>query len=279
MILSGMGEPFVHPEIYEIIEDVKRRGLRLTIITNLVLADAARVADLGVDELLIGIHGASRESYEAFHPSFRNGEWERLHAQLELFASRGKRHKHVHVICQTNAHELVEMVQMGQSHGAGAINFKLASLRNGTERSGITGAQREAILTRSLPEARELAKALRITTNLDVFETQLLPGGRATSPIEITGCFMGYVYARITVEGDVLYCCDPEIKVGTLSGGTHFSELWHGQEWQALRNRLREGSYLPGCSQCGKYNQNVSLARTVELEFGLAKLREVTGRG
>src|SRR5262245_45478242 len=40
IILSGMGEPFSHPDIYRMIAAVKSRGLHLTIITNLVLARA-----------------------------------------------------------------------------------------------------------------------------------------------------------------------------------------------------------------------------------------------
>jgi MoaA/NifB/PqqE/SkfB family radical SAM enzyme len=43
VILSGMGEPFTHPEIYDMIAEVKRRGLYLTIITNLVAADPERI--------------------------------------------------------------------------------------------------------------------------------------------------------------------------------------------------------------------------------------------
>mgnify|MGYP000505818931 CR=1 FL=1 len=37
VILSGMGEPFTHPDVYAMIEEVKRRGLHLT----LRLVDAA----------------------------------------------------------------------------------------------------------------------------------------------------------------------------------------------------------------------------------------------
>lgn len=70
VILSGMGEPFTHPDIYQMIAEVKRRGLHLTLITNLMAADAPRIVELGVDQLLIGIHGASESSYRAFHPSF-----------------------------------------------------------------------------------------------------------------------------------------------------------------------------------------------------------------
>ena len=95
VIVSGMGDPFTHREVYRIIEAVKRRGLHLTIITNLQSADPERVLALDVDQLLIGIHGASEAAYRAFHPSFRADEWQRLHAALARFQAAGRRYKHV----------------------------------------------------------------------------------------------------------------------------------------------------------------------------------------
>src|SRR5512143_2664849 len=101
-----MGEPFTHPDIYQILAAVKRRGLHLTVITNLVAADTDAVLGLDVDELLIGIHGASERAYLAFHPSFRPDEWRRLHEMLAAFRDAGRRYKHVQVVCAVNAGEL-----------------------------------------------------------------------------------------------------------------------------------------------------------------------------
>jgi len=66
---------------------------------------------------------------------------------------------------------------------------------------------------------------------------------------------MGYAYSRVLVDGTVLYCCNTEVRVGSLAEA-RFSELWHGPAWQALRARFRRGDYLPSCAQCGKLNQN-----------------------
>ena len=52
VILSGMGEPFTHPQIYELIGEVKRRGLHLTIITNLVAADEEAFEVFAIDVVL-----------------------------------------------------------------------------------------------------------------------------------------------------------------------------------------------------------------------------------
>lgn len=278
VVVSGMGDPFTHPEVYRIIEAVKARGLRLTIITNLIPADPERVLALGVDQLLIGIHAASERAYRAFHPSFRTDEWARLHRALARFKEAGRRYKHVQVICATNAHELPEMVRLGARYRAERVNFKLASLRDGTEAVRISETQRRALRERGVPEAREVAARLGVATNLDVFSRQLEAGGAATAPIAEVGCFMGYAYARVLVDGTVLYCCNVEVVVGSLADGARFSELWTGPAWEALRARFRRGDYLASCAQCGKLNENVKLARRFAKRFGEARLLAVTGR-
>ncbi len=227
---------------------------------------------------MFGVHAASREAYEAFHPGFTNGEWATLLAKLAVFAQAGRRFKHVQVICGTNAHELVEMVRFAASYRAASITFKLASLGNGTERCGLGAEGRRRLLEDGVPAARDAASELGVETNLDVFETQLRAGGRATARVAETGCFMGFAYARVTVEGDVLFCCDGEVRVGSLRDGTTFAALWNGPDWQRLRERLRAGAYFPGCARCGKLNQNVALAAAFERRYGLARLRAVTGR-
>ncbi len=278
IVLSGMGEPFTHPQVYEIIEAIKDRGLHLTIITNLVAAAPERIIALGVDQLLIGVHGATEGSYLAFHPSFRAVEWERLCTMLDRFREAKRRFKHVQVIAKTNAHELVQMVEFAARYESGQLNFKLASLGEGTEATRIDFQQRKSLVD-AIPTAAARAAELGVETNLRVFAAQLAAGGSATAPIEATGCFMGFVYARILVDGTVLYCCNTDVVVGRLGPTTRFSDLWSGATWQSWRERFREGRYLASCRQCGKINQNDKIARAIERSYGQAALFAVTGRG
>lgn len=276
VIVSGMGEPFTHPDIDRILSSLKARGLHVTVITNLIPAKAERIVELGIDQLLIGIHGASEESYRAFHPSFRSDEWQVLHAMLERFRLAGRRFKHVHVVCRPNAHELVQMIEQAARYDAALVNFKLASLKEGTEAAAITEEQRATLIHELVPAAMRRAGELGVETNLDVFARQLEAGGRATAPIRDIGCFMGFSYARILVDGTVLYCCNTEVRVGSLREA-RFSELWNGSAWNVLRDRLRGGDYLAGCDQCGKVNQNVKLGRRFAKAFGEPRLRQVIG--
>jgi hypothetical protein len=198
---------------------------------------------------------------------------------LGTFASRGLRFKHVQVVSRPNADEVVEMVELAHRYRAAQVNFKLASLAHGTEAAAITEEQRLALTRELVPRATDRARSLGVATNLDVFAMQLGAGGRRTAPIEDVGCFMGFAYARVLVDGTVLYCCNTDVVVGSLRSGATFGELWRGEAWNRLRDRLRRGDYFASCGQCGKLNQNVKLARRFEAAHGKARLYEVTGRG
>jgi MoaA/NifB/PqqE/SkfB family radical SAM enzyme len=262
-VISGMGEPLTHPHVYEMIAAVKARGWRLTLLSNLVAADIDRLAGSGVDQVLVGVQGASPDSYMAFHPGWDEAHFARMCRYLRRLTRAGVRTRHVQVINRTTAPEVVEMVRLGRLFRADRVNFKLASLAAGTEACGITEAQRGWLLAEGLPRARALAEQLGVATNLALFSRQVEAWGQSaardtfdTVPIEATGCYMGHVYTRITVDLEVLYCCNTAVKVGSLREAD-FGALWWGERWQRLREHLAAGRYFAGCERCGKFEQNV----------------------
>jgi MoaA/NifB/PqqE/SkfB family radical SAM enzyme len=282
VILSGMGDPLVHPDIYAMIARVKREGWHLTVMTNLIAADIDQLAACGVDQFLVGVHGATPVAYSAFHPGWDEREFFTLCKYLRRLGGTPAKVRHVQVINRDTAPEFVEMVKFGAQFHADRINFKLASLAGGTETCRITDEQRRWLGDEAIPRARQLAAELRVTTNLDLFGSQVAAADAdeadesATVPIGDVGCFMGYVYTRITASLDVLYCCNTEVKVGSLADA-RFAELWRGDAWQALRDRLRRGDYFAGCERCGKFEQNVAWSKRVKDELGEAAWREVIG--
>ena len=283
-ILSGRGEPFLHPAVERMIRAVKARGLRLTIITNLMApaaADADKLAELGVDEILASVHAGSEASYRAIHPSFPAGSWEELQRRLGALAAAGRSCKHAQVICAPNADELPAMVELGARLGASALSFKLASLGGGTEACRISEERRKRLVEEVLPAAAAKAEALGVRANLGRFGRQLEAAGAspsATVPIARVGCLMGYAYARVTVERELLYCCDGEARVGRLGRDARFAEAWRSPAWEGLRARLRQGRYFPGCARCGKYAQNEALGALFAAAYGERRLAELTGR-
>lgn len=279
VILSGMGDPLVHPDIYAMIARIKREGWHVTVMTNLIAADIDRLAIAGVDQFLVGVHGATPAAYAAFHPGWDEREFFLLCSHLRRLMTTPSKVRHVQVINRDTAPEFVDMIPFAARFRADRVNFKLASLAGGTETCRIDDAQRRWLADEAVPRARALAGELGVATNLDLFAQQLAAcdaDETATVPIAEVGCFQGYVYTRITASLDVLYCCNTEVRVGSLAEA-RFGELWQGPAWQALRDRMRRGDYLAGCERCGKFEQNVAWSQRVRDELGDAVWREVTG--
>jgi MoaA/NifB/PqqE/SkfB family radical SAM enzyme len=280
LILSGQGEPFTNPDAHEILAHAKKRGLHVTFISNVLLLDPDRVVKLGLDDLLASVNGADEKSYLAFHPNLKPRDWQVLREKLARLRDLGLRAKHVQVIDRENK-DLVAMIELAHELGAKRVNWKLASTAEGTEAVCVTAADRAEMLATTLPAARKRAEQLGVETNGDAFEDQLAAedDGTRTAPIEENGCFMGYFYARVLVDGTVLYCCNTQVVVGRLDArGGGFAELWPGARWQAVRDQLRRGEYLPGCERCGKWVENRKIAKKLDARLGPGKRLELIGR-
>ena len=116
-----------------------------------------------------------------------------------------------------------------------------------------------------MPEARRRAEAQGVLTNLDLFERQVKAHAAATlqtTPMAEVGCYMGYVYTRIAVDGTVLFCCNTAIEVGHLDDGP-LEQQWAGERWQAVRERVQRREFFDGCERCGKFEQNVKWGERV----------------
>jgi len=260
VIVSGMGDPLTHPRVFELLSGLKAMKLNVTLITNLLAPGAGQLAATTVDTLLIGIHAADADGYQAFHPASPAGSWDRLMERLAARRSAGCRDRHVQVICSLNANNLVSMIELAAEYHAGRVNFKLASLGRGTEAVRVTDTQRKQLLSTDIFSAIDRASTLGVAHNLETFRTQVEAGGAATAPISDVGCHMGDLYARIAVDGTVYYCCNTETAIGRIGSGVHFSDLWLSSAWNAMRARLARGEFFPGCVRCGKFEQNAKIA-------------------
>lgn len=276
IILSGMGEPFLNPHIYDMVAAAHAASVGVTIITNALLIDQDRLfSTQGELHLLTSICGVTAPVWQDFHAHPKPNGFDDLLRQLDGFQRRGFRPKHVQVINNQNFHQLPDMVRFAQRFPAARVNFKFASLANGTEAVALSPAQKSELLHDLLPRAQAFAHSLQIDTDLDAFATQIDPASHRTAPIADTGCFMGHVYSRVTVEGEVLYCCNTQISVGHLDTDHRFADLWRGPRWQALRDQLRQGRYFDGCHQCGKYKQNLKWHQRVLERLGPEALHQI----
>lgn len=118
VIFSGQGEPFIHPQIYEMIKLVKQEGIKLYIQTNLHLVDVERVSSLGVDALHVNLSAASEETYRSVHPSQKREAFTKLRKKMDQIRRIKESGNHapelefIHVIHSKNYQELPKMIEM-----------------------------------------------------------------------------------------------------------------------------------------------------------------------
>ncbi|MBK8400843.1 MAG: radical SAM protein [Propionivibrio sp.] len=255
IILSGGGEPFTHPAIWDFIGHVKARGLHLTLISNGTLIDFDRLAVLAPEQILLNLAAASADTYVAYHPNQPPATFARLLAGVNRL--RGiTAVNFVLVINAVNAGELVAMVELAAAHGA-RCSFKLGDQPPGTESYALDAASRAALLTEGIPEAMKRAGELAVRHNLDAFASQLAGAG----PGKAIPCFAGYLYSRVFVDGRVFFCCE-HIEAGHIDE-SDFATIWQSPPYRALRERLRAGRSFPGCARCGKHDMNFAAAQAL----------------
>ncbi|MBS1197852.1 MAG: Radical domain protein [Proteobacteria bacterium] len=249
IILSGAGEPFTHPGIYDFIAAVKAKGLVLTVITNGTLCDFQRLKELGVDQLLINTSSASAATYTTYHPNQPPETFENLIEGVISLAGAVAVNL-VQVINALNADELTAMVELAHQAHARA-SFKLGDTPPGTECCRLDIDRRKTLLEHDIPAAIARAKALGVKHNLAAFAAQLAGSHPLHAPLP---CFAGYLYSRVYVDGRVFFCCE-HIEVGNVEKAD-FGTLWLAPAYNAIRQSLHEGLVFPGCARCGKHDMN-----------------------
>ena len=121
VLLSGKGEPLLHPRCLDMVEYIKARGMGVTLFSNgLLVREAARQAlvEHGADLLYVSLSSASNKVYEAVHPGHDGSELDEVRENVESLTalkqergSRVPRIMMVDVLCNLNAHEAVDFYQ------------------------------------------------------------------------------------------------------------------------------------------------------------------------
>ncbi len=94
LFLYYHGEPFVHPEIYEMINYAHEKKISIYTSTNGLLINtrekAGRLVESGLDTLLLSFAGLDKESYEYYQ---RGGNFDKLIQNIKMISQEKKKRK------------------------------------------------------------------------------------------------------------------------------------------------------------------------------------------
>jgi len=300
VLLSGKGEPLLHPRCLDMVRYVKAQAMGLTLFSNgLLVRQAAREAlvEAGADLLYVSLSSASESIYEAIHPGHEGSELGVVRANItalnELKQERGSpkpRVMMVDVLCRLNAAEALDFYEQARDLGAEHVRFQLIHIQDynrelsllpeqiGPLREAIAEAQRRA-------EAGGPTVVPNIHYQLETIDPNSGKWGHARTPDE--GCYVGWSFSRSWTNGDISFCCSPKVvdQVGSLAdqgGRRRLATIWNGPGYSTFRQAARDleanagmtfsnGATLLGehCSGCPNYEGIGKIADDLR-RYGLA---------
>jgi MoaA/NifB/PqqE/SkfB family radical SAM enzyme len=118
--LHGGGEPFMHPQIEQVLRVFRDEGVRLNTVTNAVLIRErlARLIGETFSTLTVSVDGADKETFEYVR---LQAKWEKLLRGLDLLNEhRGPDFRLIIgvVMLKCNIHQLPDFVRFAHEHGA-----------------------------------------------------------------------------------------------------------------------------------------------------------------
>jgi hypothetical protein len=80
------------------------------------------------------------------------------------------------------------------------------------------------------------------------------------------GCFMGWYYTRITIAGEVHFCCRDKL-VDSMTSDHGLHDIWVSAKYRSMRRIARAMRFDRGrgfldskCFQCPNFAQNMKIA-------------------
>jgi radical SAM protein with 4Fe4S-binding SPASM domain len=237
LVLWEWGEPFMHPELPEMIRYAADRDIKTLTSTNAhFLHDEnylERILTSGLSSLIVAIDSLEQDKYE-------------------IYRTQGKLSKAVEGL-----KNLVEMKKKLNSETV--INLRMVIMK-----------QNEHELPKMREFAREIGvdvfsvKSLNPSCGLDAEDSELVPANKKYRRYEYhegtfdrvrvdTHCRKMWFMCNISANGEVIPCgydFTSELKVGNINEAP-LSQIWNSEEAVSLRKRLYfEKETLPKCREC-----------------------------
>jgi len=139
IMLSGSGEPFCYPKIMDVISLIKKKGIRLNIVTNFTLLNKKRIrqlVELQVDNITASIWAGDAKTYVKTHPNQNKRTFYRIKENLKFLHSIKKENnlpnvKIYNVISKFNCNRIKEMLGLALETLADYMEFQVIDIIQG----------------------------------------------------------------------------------------------------------------------------------------------------
>jgi len=254
IIFSGSGEPFTHPNILSFIRDVKKRRMGCRIVTNGTLIDKGMLEELsflGLDSLILSLWDFDPKRYEALRPGHGH-KLEAINETLTYYRdySGKKKLPDIHVVFvinNKNYNKVGEMYDFAEKYRIKRISFKFFKVYDDITKDYLMTNEQIKVLCQQLKMFFVLKKR-QVSSNARDFcymleHTQVDNYKYINALFRELPCYIGWIYMRVLLNGDVVPCCGCEKNVlGNIHQKT-LSEIWRSKEYQEFRFKALTNKY------------------------------------
>ena len=283
---TGGGEPFMHPNLMDLVANVKSLGMICSLTTNFTLLDeekVERLIELGVDEVAVSLWAGDATTYARVHPNKTEKTFDRIERLLFKLGSEKKGLPRVtiaNVLFNMNFRNLPPMFDLAKDIRADAIYFTLVDPIPGyTDSLLMTSEQRNDLLhmlEQIELETRGLSKRESIELeNLQQLKRRLSnpsadEGYYDNNIIDSIPCYIGWMFCRLLPDGRVSPCCRGVNKpMGNLFKNS-FEEIWNSEAYRTFRHHAKHlkktnGYFDPiGChTMCDNLMHNMDMHKRI----------------
>jgi len=269
----GEGEPMIHPRLQDLISTAKASGFQVTLITNGTLLDEARIhslIDSRLDLLRVSLWASSIEEYEQNYPGTNLDYFRKVVNGLRLLsvlkAEKKSKFPSVHLHQPINKHNFGKvdaLADLACETGCNALSFSpFVSLQGRLDPYALS-PEEEKSLYLSLIKMKKRLNSLSMEHNIGETLLRYRIGEAVWNKLP---CYVGWLHARIKVDGTVLPCGPWNQPVGHLKE-TPFQEIWNGPHYRAFRRRtvtreeLASIAKVCDCGFCCLTRDNVRVHR------------------
>ncbi len=242
VFFGGMGEPLIHPALFELINAAHNSGKYTELITNATLLDAdtsEKIITNGLDRLWISMDGFSEESYQKIR---RGSLFKKIINNIFSF-NKVRENTELgitFVIMKENEYELENINSFADLVGADIINISHVIPESPIE-------EKETIYSKGYP----IGKMQRFSFEIQQKRYDYCPfiedencfvrwDGEVTPCMQLLHNSYSYLY---TIKRKSYFKSYGNIGISSLS------DIWNSVEYTEFRNRVKAFDF-PGCTVC-----------------------------
>lgn len=249
--ISGDGEPWLHPQINQIINYIKDKDLDLTINTNLTfLSSKILKSFIRADKLRVNAASLSKNLYCKIHNT-KIESYKNLIRNLEFIKKIFKNHKKdliiiTYIVNKLNYKYFPEMVSSLKKYGINNIEVELMEEKKFTKELSLSNKQ----LNHFRKIIENTRSNVKINYNLDLKDNQKMTN---------QACYAPHLRSRIEIDGTVAFCCKNEnLTIGNINDSS-FKKLWFSPKAQKIRflaanNFNLNDSFWEPCLKCDNFS-------------------------